>query len=156
MHPVTMTIPANSPEEYLSKVPPERQEAFSRLRQVIVENLPEGFQGMHELRYDWVCGAAFIVSTGISCRPETTTAFYQYCFAKNFIAVYHMGLYAHPALLDWFLVEFDKRSSRKLDMGKSCIRFKNHEHIPFELMGEFAGKMTVEAWISICTSPLKR
>jgi hypothetical protein len=66
---------------------------------------------------------------------------------KNFIALYHMGIYSDAKLLEWFTSEFPKHTKAKLDMGKSCIRFKKPELIPFELIGELATKMTVKNWI---------
>ena len=75
---------------------------------------------------------------------------------KNFIAVYHMGVYADKDLLEWFTSEYSKRCKTKLDMGKSCIRFKKAEQIPFDLIGELASKMTVQQWIDIYESNVKR
>jgi hypothetical protein len=59
---------------------------------------------------------------------------------KNFIAFYHIGMYAKPKLLKWFQSEYLKHSSAKLDMGKSCVSFKKPEHIPYKLIGELVKK----------------
>jgi hypothetical protein len=67
-----------------------------------------------------------------------------------------MGIYAKPELLDWFVNEFPKHSTKKLDMGKSCIRFKKMEDIPFELIAEVSKKMTVEDWIKCYESNYKK
>jgi hypothetical protein len=67
---------------------------------------------------------------------------------KNSINFYHMGMYADQSLMDWFLAEFPKHSTQKLDIGKSCIRFKKWDQIPFELMGQLMQKMTAEEWIA--------
>ena len=75
---------------------------------------------------------------------------------KNFVALYHMGIYANPELLDWFATEYPKHSKTKLDMGKSCIRFKKPDQMPFELIGELAGKMTVADWISVYEANFKK
>ena len=75
---------------------------------------------------------------------------------KNFIAFYPMGIYAEPELLQWFLAEYDALNLRKLDMGKSCIRFKKWEEIPFELIGQLVAKRSPDAWIAVYESQLKR
>ena len=67
-----------------------------------------------------------------------------------------MGMYAKPELLAWFQNEFPKHSTKKLDMGKSCIRFKKVEDIPYELMGELCTKITVDEWIAIYEKNYKK
>jgi hypothetical protein len=68
---------------------------------------------------------------------------------KNFIAVYHMGIYADPKLLQWFTEAHAKASTKKLDMGKSCLRYKKPEDIPYKLIGELVSKITPDEWIEI-------
>ena len=75
---------------------------------------------------------------------------------KNFIAFYHMGIYANPDLLSWFVAEYPKHVKTKLDMGKSCIRFKKPEQIPFELLGELVKKMSPEDWIALYEKNYKK
>ena len=75
---------------------------------------------------------------------------------KNFVAVYSSSVYAKKELLDWFVAEYPKHCKYKLDMGKSCIRFKYMNDIPYELIGELASKMTVEEWIDIYESNIKK
>lgn len=67
-----------------------------------------------------------------------------------------MGIYSNPDLHDWFVNEYPKHSKRKLDMGKSCIRFKKLDEIPFELIGELMTKVTVEQWIDIYEKNIKK
>jgi hypothetical protein len=67
-----------------------------------------------------------------------------------------MGIYSDPKLLDWFVEEYPKHTKAKLDMGKSCIRFKKPEHIPYELIGQLAKKMTPKDWIDLYETNLKR
>ncbi|MBL7730831.1 MAG: DUF1801 domain-containing protein, partial [Chitinophagaceae bacterium] len=74
---------------------------------------------------------------------------------KNSINLYHMGIYADPKLLKWFQEAHAKASPKKLDMGKSCIRYKNPADIPFDLIGELASKITVEDYISMYENNLK-
>jgi hypothetical protein len=96
-----------------------------------------------------------IYKPGYHCDPKLPLPFLSIASQKNFIAIYHMGIYADPDLLKWFTTEFPKHSSAKLDMGKSCIRFKKPEHIPVKLMGELAKKMTPKQWIDLYESAFR-
>lgn len=151
-----MKIQANSPAEYLEKLPAERQAAMSRLRQTILDHLPEGFAEM--MNYGMI-GYVVPHSTypdGYHCDPKLPLPFISIASQKNFVALYHMGIYANPELMKWFVEEYPKHCSRKLDMGKSCIRFKKIEEIPYELIGQLVEKMSPEAWIDIYETHLKR
>lgn len=144
-----MKIEASSVQEYLDKIPEERQIAFRKIYQIISDNLPQGFQ--ENLNYGMI-GWSVPFKTypqGYHCAPGTPLPFLNLASQKNFIAVYHMGIYAEPELLKWFVAEFPKHSAKKLDMGKSCIRFKNLNDIPYELLGELCRKMTPEYWVSL-------
>ncbi len=151
-----MQIQAASPEEYIQKIPEARKEALSKLRLVIKNNLPPGFQETMSYGMIGYVVPHTIYPDGYHCTPELPLPFLNIASQKNFIAVYHMGIYANKELLDWFVNEFPKHSKLKLDMGKSCIRFKKPERIPFKLIGELVAKMTVEEWIRIYESKVKR
>lgn len=152
----TMQIPATSVEEYISKIPEERQDAFRKIFSKITGNLPEGFeQGLSYGMVGWQVPLK-IYPAGYHCTPGSALPFMSLASQKNFIALYHMGMYAKPELLDWFVAEFPKHSKRKLDMGKSCVRFKKMDDIPFELIAELSKKMTVDEWISIYESNFKK
>lgn len=143
-------------EEYISNLPEERKEAFLKLRKTLVENLPVGFA--EEISYGMI---GFVVPKslypeGYHCNPELPLPFISLASQKNFIALYHMGIYANQELLDWFVNEYPKHADNKLDMGKSCIRFKNPNKIPFELIGELSSKMTPQDWIAIYEQNVKR
>lgn len=151
-----MQIPADSIQDYLSKVPEERKEAFTKLFETILENLPKGFQT--NLSYGMI-GWSVPLETfpaGYHCSPGTPLPFINLASQKNFIALYHMGIYANDELLNWFVEEYPKHSKRKLDMGKSCIRFKKPDEIPFELIAELSKRMTPKDWISIYEKMLNR
>lgn len=92
---------------------------------------------------------------GYHCDPKLPLPFMNIASQKNFIAVYHMGVYADPKLLKWFTTEYAKHSKLKLDMGKSCIRFKKVDEIPFKLFAELASKMTPRDWIALYEKNLK-
>lgn len=151
-----MQYKATTPEEYISQVPTERQEALKKLREIIKENLPDGFQ--EGIGYGMIGYSVphSIYPAGYHCTPELPLPFMSFASQKNSINLYHMGLYSKPELYNWFTSEFPKHSNRKLDMGKSCIRFKKAEDIPFDLIGELCTKMTVQEWINIYETNLKK
>jgi uncharacterized protein YdhG (YjbR/CyaY superfamily) len=151
-----MRIEANSPTEYLAKIPEERQEYMNRLRQTILDHLPPDFE--ETMSYGMI---GYVVPhskypAGYHCDTKLPLPFMSIASQKNFVAVYHMGIYANPELMEWFTTEYPKHNKRKLDMGKSCIRFKKPEEIPFELIGELASKMTADEWIEVYETNLKR
>jgi len=151
-----MQIPASSVEDYISKIPEERQEVFRKLFNTIGDNLPEGFkEGVSYGMVGWDVPLE-TYPAGYHCTPGAPLPFMGLASQKNFIALYHMGIYAEPELLDWFVAEYPKYSKRKLDMGKSCVRFKKMDDIPFELIAEVSQKMTVEQWIGIYEDRLKK
>ncbi len=151
-----MQSKAATPEEYIDSLPEDRKKAMSELRKVILANLPKGFKegmGYGMLGY---CVPHTLYPAGYHCDPKLPLPFMSVASQKNFIAVYHMGVYADPKLLKWFTDEFAKQSKTKLDMGKSCMRFKKPEHIPFKLIGELVSKMTPQQWIDIYESHFKK
>jgi uncharacterized protein YdhG (YjbR/CyaY superfamily) len=142
-----MQSTASTPQEYLNSLPEDRKLAIEKLRKAILENLPKGFH--EEMSYGMLGYVVphTIYPNGYHCNPKLPLSFMALASQKNFIALYHMGIYANPELLNWFTTEFSKHSKLKLDMGKSCIRFKNMNDIPYALIGELASKVTVELWI---------
>ncbi|GLB52686.1 hypothetical protein NBRC110019_17260 [Neptunitalea chrysea] len=151
-----MTSKATSPEEYISELPEDRKSAIIKLRKTVLTNLPEGFQeGMSYGMIGYVVPKS-LYPAGYHCTPQLPLPFMSFTSQKNFIAFYHMGMYAKKELLDWFVTEYPKHCKYKLDMGKSCIRFKKIDAIPYELMGELVSKMTPKKWIDIYETNLKR
>ncbi len=151
-----MKASGNTVEQILANVPQERLEAFNKLHEVIVKNLPKGFEAA--ISYG---GLGYVVPhtiypSGYHCKPIEPLPFAGLASQKNSINFYHMGIYSDPDLLDWFVNEYPKHSKLKLDMGKSCIRFKKFDQIPHELIGELMQKMTVQQWIDLYESKLKK
>ena len=151
-----MKIEANSPDDYISKLPEDRQEVISKLRKVVLDNLPQGFS--EEMSYGMI---GFVVPhsiypDGYHCDPKLPLPFMSMASQKNFVAFYHMGIYADEKLLDWFVKEYPKHSKYKLDMGKSCIRFKRMNDIPYDLIGELVSKVSVDDWVNRYDSVVKR
>lgn len=142
-----MQSTATSVSEYISQLPDDRKEAIEKLRAVILKNIPEGFsEGMGYGMMGYSVPHT-IYPPGYHCDPKLPLPFAGLASQKNFVAFYHMGIYANPELLEWFVSEYPKHSKAKLDMGKSCIRFKKMEQIPFDLIGELMSKISVQEWI---------
>ncbi|OYU81223.1 MAG: hypothetical protein CFE23_05515 [Flavobacterium sp. BFFFF1] len=143
-------------EAYFEAVPEDRKVAMQTLRKVVKENLPEGFtEGMG---YGMACYVVphSMYPAGYHCDPKMPLPFISIASQKNFIALHHMGIYGSKDLLDWFQSEYPKHSKYKLDMGKGCIRFKKPDDIPFALIAELCKKITVDDWITLYESNLKR
>lgn len=150
-----MQYKADSPEEYISQLPEDRQEPIEKLNNLIKKNMPQGLEagmGYGMLAY-YVPKS--IYPPGYHCKPFPPLPFINLASQKNFIALYHSGLYAKKELYDWFVAEYPKHCKYKLDMGKSCVRFKKIDDIPYDLIKELLGKMTVEEWIDIYESAVK-
>ncbi|EZH71997.1 hypothetical protein ATO12_05115 [Aquimarina atlantica] len=150
-----MQYKAKTPDEYIEAIPEERKEAMSMLRKVIKDNLPKGFS--EEISYGMI---GYVVPhslypDGYHCDPKLPLPFMNIASQKNFIAVYHSGIYANPELMNWFVGEYPKYVKTKLDMGKSCIRFKKIDQIPMELIAELSTKMTPQEWIAMYESKVK-
>jgi hypothetical protein len=142
-------------EQYLEQLPDDRKPAVEKLRKVILENLPDGFTETFRYRMIGFVVPHALYPAGYHCAPQQPLTFISLASQKNFVALYHMGLYADTDLLQWWTNEYPRHSKTKLDMGKSCIRFKKPEHIPFELIAELCTKMTVQQWIEINEATLK-
>lgn len=151
-----MTSNVESVQEYLSMIPDERKVAFEQLREVILENIPEGFkEGISYGMIGYVVPHE-IYPSGYHCDPKVPLPFVSIANQKNFIGFYHMGMYANEELTNWFVEEYKKRAKYKLDMGKSCVRLKRMDDIPFDLIGELMQKITVEDWITTYESAFKK
>ena len=151
-----MSDKAVSPEEYIDQVPEERQNTLKELRKTIKTNLPKGFE--EGIQYGMI--GYFVPHSrypdGYHCKPSEPLPFMSFASQKTAISLYHMGVYAKKELYDWFVSEYPKYSKSKLDMGKSCIRFKKLDEIPFELIAELCKKLTVDEWIDIYEKNLKK
>jgi len=151
-----MTSKATTPEQYLKELPADRKEPVTELRNVVLKNLPKGFKEVMSYGMLGYVVPHEIYPAGYHCDPRLPLPFINIASQKNFIAFYHMGIYAMPELLKWFVTEFPKHSTAKLDMGKACTRFKNPEQIPYKLIGELVKKISVKDWIETYEKILKR
>ena len=144
-----MQSDAATVDEYLAGLPEDRRAVLANLRKAIKNSIPKGFK--EEMGYGmagWVVPHS-IYPDGYHCDPKLPLPFMGLASQKNHIAVYHMGVYSSGELLEWFRAEWPKHSAKKLDMGKSCIRFKKPEDVPVALIAELASKMTPQQWIDI-------
>ena len=151
-----MQSKATSPKQYLEALPEDRKEPVSKLRQQILDNLPKGIEETMNYGMLGYVVPHSVYPDGYHCDPKSPLPFMSLASQKNFVAVYSMVLYSRKDLMDWFTSEYTKRCKYKLDMGKSCIRFKKMEDIPFDLIGELTAKVSTEEWIDIYESAFKK
>ena len=151
-----MTSKATTPEQYIVEAPEERQAYLNQLRLVINTNLPKGFEeGMQYGMIGYYVPHS-IYPDGYHCNTKEPLPFMSFASQKNSVNLYHSGIYAVPEIYDWFVAEFPKHSKRKLDMGKSCVRFKKVDNIPLKLIGELCKKLSVKEWIEIYEKAIKK
>lgn len=150
-----MQSKAATVDAYIAELPEDRQKALTELRKVVKKNLPKGFQETMGYGMMGYSVPHSLYPAGYHCNPKDPLPFMGMASQKNFIAVYHMGIYADPKLLKWFTDAHAKASPRRLDMGKSCIRYKKAEDIPYKLIGELASKISPQEWIKIYETNLK-
>lgn len=151
-----MKAAGNTVLEILTNLPSDRVGPFNKLHDVIVKNLPEGFEPA--ISYG---GLGYVVPhtlypAGYHCKPIEPLPFAGIASQKNSINFYHMGIYSDLELLRWFVTEYPNHSNQKLDMGKSCVRFNKIDEIPYSLIGELMQKMSVKEWIDIYETKLKK
>ncbi len=150
-----MKIKANTVEEYLKNIPEDRKPYINKLRKIILDTIPKGFEEC--LNYGML-GYVVPLKTypkGYHCTPNTPLPFVNLASQKNFIALYHIGIYANPKIYNWFVSEYPKHCKYKLDMGKSGVRLKKMEDIPFDLIAQLMQKYTVKEWISQYEATIK-
>lgn len=151
-----MQSKAATVDQYIAELPEERQKVVSQLRKQIKKNLPKGFkETMGYGMLGWVVPHS-MYPAGYHCNPKDPLPFMGLASQKHFVAVYSMAIYSNPELLKWFTDEYAKAGVGKLDMGKSCIRLKNMNRVPYELFGQLASKVTPEEWIGYYEKALKK
>ena len=151
-----MQYEATTVDDYINQIPEDRKPAIQQLRKVILNNLPKGFEEGINYKMIGYYVPHSKYPDGYHCDPKLPLPFMNVASQKNSINLYHSGIYAKKELHDWFVNEYPKYNKRKLDMGKSCIRFKKMEEIPYELIGELVSKMTVDEWIAIYEKAIKK
>ncbi|NNJ82753.1 MAG: DUF1801 domain-containing protein [Flavobacteriaceae bacterium] len=151
-----MQYEASTVDEYIDMIPEDRKGPISKLRQVILDNLPEGFEEGISYKMIGYYVPHSVYPPGYHCDTSLPLPFMSVASQKNFIGFYHMGMYSNKELYDWFVEEYTKRCKYKLDMGKSCVRLKRIDDIPYDLIGELASKVTPQEWITWYEESIKR
>lgn len=138
-----------TPAEYVRQLPQDRKKPVSKIRSILRKNLPKGFKEQISYKMIGYVVPHSIYPEGYHCDSSQPLPFINLASQKNYIALYHMGIYSNDKLNKWFIKEYLSLIGKKPDMGKSCIRFKKPDEIPYELIAELAGKMTPQEWIKI-------
>lgn len=133
--------------EYLAGLPEDRREAIAGVREVILKNLPRGYE--EGISYGMISYAVphALFPPGYHCDPRQPLPFACLAAQKNHCALYLFCIYGDKKTHDWFVKEF-KASGKKLDMGKSCIRFKKLADLPLDLVGQAVARVPVDALIA--------
>ena len=142
-------------QQYIEQLEGPRKPEFLELRKVIVDNLPKGFEECIGYGMIGYVVPHSIYPAGYHCTPKLPLPFLNLVMRKDIITFYHMGLYSDEKLLVWFKDEYSKFTSLKLDMGKSCVRFKKSGDIPYALIGALMQKVSVEDWVLLYEEKLK-
>jgi uncharacterized protein YdhG (YjbR/CyaY superfamily) len=143
-------------DTYIEGLPEDRKDAMQQLRKAFLDNLPQGFEECMSYGMIGYVVPQSIYPSGYHCDSKLPLPFLNIASQKSYIAIYHMGIYADAELFNWFQQEYPKYVKGKLDMGKSCIRFKKPELIPYGLFAELASKMSVQDWISLYEKNYKK
>jgi uncharacterized protein YdhG (YjbR/CyaY superfamily) len=143
-------------DEYIAALPADRKAIISAMCDTVRKNLSKGFE--EQISYGMI---GFVIPhsvypAGYHCDPKLPLPFISIASQKSHIGFYHMGMYASKELLDWFTAEWPKYSKKKLDMGKSCIRFKKAEDVPLELIAALVKKMKPKNWIDLYEAEVKK
>jgi Domain of unknown function (DU1801) len=151
-----MQSTASTPQQYLAELPDDRKQVINDLRNVILKNLPQGFTEVMNCGMIGYVVPHSLFPQGYHCDPKQPLPFMNLASQKNYVALYHLGLYADQDLLSWFTGEYSRHSKTKLDMGKSCIRFKKPDQVPLELIGQLASKITPQEWIAAYETQIRK
>ena len=151
-----MAIKPETPDQYVEELPDDRKEVIQRLRTILKENLPVGYE--EEISYGMIGYVVpySIYPAGYAVKPKVPLPLINLASQKNHVALYHMAVYAVPGIAEWFQTEYPKHCKTKLDMGKGCIRFKKMDDIPYDLIGELARKVDVQTWIDTYENVVRR
>ncbi len=150
-----MQSKATTPEQFIDELPEDRKAIISAIRKAIRDNLPKGFEEVIGYGMLGYVVPHSIYPGGYHCTPKLPLPFINIASQKNHISIHHLGLYASKPMIDWFTAEWEKHTTKKMDMGKGCLRFKKAEDVPINLIEILAKKMSVEQWIEIYESNIK-
>lgn len=135
---------ATTVKQYLDELPDDRRKAIAEIRKVICKNLPRGYDEV--MRWGMIC-----YEIPLKRYPDTYNKqplmYAALASQKNHLAIYLTHVYQCPKTSAWLKDAFAK-AGKKLDMGKSCIRFKKLDDLPLEVIGEAVGRQSVDQFIA--------
>ena len=140
-----MQSTAQTVEDYLAELLPDRRDALSEVRKAILDNLPAGFKEAMEFG---MIGYVIPLETYPKTYNGQPLLYAALASQKNHMSLYLMCIYSHEGSRAWFMNELEKRG-KKLSIGKACIRFKRLEDLPLDLVGEAIAYSSVEGYIEI-------
>ena len=140
--------------EHFKDVDPKFKEALENLYRVIDAKIDPRFERSYEDGFFTFNVPLSLYPKGYHGTPGKPLPFFAIKVQKHFIALYHLGIYADPDLLNWFQDAYSNSVITKLNMGKSCIRLSNTKHMPYDLIAELMTKMDLDAWLKIYTDSL--
>ncbi len=141
---------------YITAQPEDRAEALNNFRKICLERLPEGFEETMSYSMPSYVVPHTIYPSGYHCAPKEPLPFISFASSKAHVSFHHMGMYADEKTLEWFTQAYKSQFNKKPDMGKSCIRFKKLDSIPYDLLEELVQKISVKEWIEIYEREIKR
>lgn len=151
---------AKTVEDYLRSLPEERRAALNAVRDVILKNLDPAYEeGMQYGMIGYYVPHS-VYPKGYHVDPRQPLTFAALASQKNYMSLYMMSVYGGDGATagkhaQWFREEWAK-TGKKLDMGKSCIRFKKAEDLPLELIGEAVKRVPAAKYIEVCEAALER
>ncbi len=136
---------AQTVEEYLAELPPDRREAINAVRKVILDNLPTGYEEM--MQFGMISYVIPLERYPVTYNKQPLQ-YAALASQKHYMSVYLMNVYGDPDSEQWFVEQY-RASGKKLDMGKSCVRFKKLDDLPLDLIGRAVARTPVEAYIEV-------
>ena len=134
---------ASTVAQYLAALPADRRAALSAVRKAINENLPDGYEeGMQFGMIGWYVPLS-MYPAGYGENPEVPLSFVALASQKSGMVLHFLCFYGHPTLSTWFTSEY-KKSGKKLDMGKGCVRFKSLEDLALDVVGRTVARVSAE------------
>jgi hypothetical protein len=150
-----MTSTAKTVEGYLAALPADRRAAISAVRDVILTNLPAGYEEVMQYGMIGYVVPHSIYPAGYHCDPTKPLTYAMLGSQKNHMAIYLCNVYGHKETETWFRKAF-AASGKALDMGKSCVRFKKVEQLPLEVIGQVIARTPVDKYIACIEQILNR
>ena len=134
---------ASTVAQYLAALPADRRAALSAVRKAINENLPDGYEeGMQFGMIGWYVPLS-LYPAGYGENPKVPLSFVALASQKSGMVLHFLCFYGHPTLSTWFTSEY-KKSGKKLDMGKGCVRFKSLEDLALDVVGRTVARVSAE------------